>query len=109
MWSAATRSLNMNGPTHTGFCAKLPPDASAFGERIIPARSASCAVSGEYGAERCRTTVVAFGAETVLIGEISLLRTEPVNVRYRSSVVLTAAALNGVPSLNLTPVRSLIV
>ena len=77
MWSPATRSLNMNGPTQTGFCANMPPEASAFGDRIIPARSASCAVSGEYGDFRCRTTVVAFGASTELIGEISLARTEP--------------------------------
>src|SRR3954468_10284653 len=109
MWSPATRSLNMNGPTQTGFCANVPPDARAFGDRIIPARSASCAVSGEYGDFRCKTTVVAFGAATELIGEISLARTDPFSVRSRSSVVFTAAALNAVPSLNLTPERTLIV
>jgi len=40
---------------------------------------------------------------------VSLARTDPFSVRSRSSVVFTAAALNGVPSLNLTPVRTLIV
>ena len=46
---------------------------------------------------------------TDLIGEISLARTDPFSVRSRSSDVLTASALNVVPSLNLIPFRSLIV
>ena len=110
MWSPATRSLKENGPTQTGFVANLSPSASiALGDRIIPARSASWAVSGENGAFRCRTTVFAPLASTEAIGEISLARVDPLRVRCRSSVALTAAALNAVPSLNLIPGRSLIV
>ena len=46
--AGATRSLYMNGPTQTGLVANLSPSAfSAFGDMIIPARSASCAVIGE--------------------------------------------------------------
>src|ERR1044071_7642067 len=100
MWSPATRSLNMKGPTHTGFWAKLAPSLeSAAGDRIIPARSASCAVRGENGDDRCNVTVLQ-DASIELIAEISLLRTEPGKVRYRSSVCLTAAPVSGVPSLN---------
>ena len=46
---------------------------------------------------------------TLLTGEISLARAEPFSVWSRWSVFTTAAALNGVPSLNLIPVRSGIV
>ena len=55
------------------------------------------------------TTVEAPDASTLEIGEISLARAEPFSVRSRLSDVTTAAALNGVPSLNLIPVRTLIV
>jgi hypothetical protein len=102
--------LKLNGPTQTGAVANLSPSAaSAFGDMIIPARSASWAVSGEYGVFRWRITVFAPLVATDPIGEISLARVEPFSVRCRSSEVLTAAALNAVPSLNLIPVRSLIV
>src|SRR5262245_21693564 len=109
MWSPAVRSLYMNGPTQTGFWAKFaPPLAIAAGERIIPERSASCAVNGENGADRCSVTVLP-DALIEATEEISLLRTEPGNVRYRSSVSLTAAPVRGLPSLNLIPLRILIV
>src|SRR5919204_4412524 len=110
MWSPATRSLNVYGPTQIGLVANLSPSASScFGDMIIPARSASCAVRGEYGAFRWITTVDAPDVSTVSTGESSLARVERGSVRCRSRDVLTAAALNGVPSLNLIPERSLIV
>src|SRR5690348_3761694 len=100
----------MNGPTHTGCWAKFVPSAaSAFGDMTMPARSASCESSGEYGVERCRTTVLEPWVETDLIGEISLARTDPFKVRSRSIDVFTAAAFSAVPSLNLIPLRILIV
>ena len=73
------------------------------------ARSASCAVSGEYGADRWKTTVYGPEAVTLLTGEISLARAEPLSVWSRWIVLTTASALNGVPSLNLIPFRSGIV
>ena len=57
--------------------AELP---SCAGDMIIPARSASCAVSGEYGVFRWITTVYLPDAVTVSIGAISLARTEPFRV-----------------------------
>ncbi len=75
---------------------------------IIPARSANCAVSGEYGVDRCRMTLLPL-ASIDWIGEISLLRTEPFRFRCRSSETLTAAAFRFEPSLNLIPLRILIV
>src|SRR5262245_20373564 len=109
MWSPATRSLNMNGPTHTGFVAKFAPRAvSAFGDMIIPERSASCAVTGAYRFDRCRTTVYEDGTSIDVTGESSLARAERGSALWRSSDALTAAALKRVPSLNRMPFRSLI-
>jgi len=74
--------LNLNGPTQTGFVANLSPSAAiALGDMIIPARSASWAVSGENGVFRWRTTVFAPLVATEAIGEISLARVEPLSVR----------------------------
>src|ERR1043166_460026 len=110
MWSPATRSLNMNGPTQTGFVAKFAPSAvTAFGDRIIPERSASCAVIGAYRFDKWRTTVYADGASTDVTGESSLARAERGSALCRSSDIFTAAALKRVPSLNRMPFRSLIV
>ena len=68
----------MNGPTQTGSVANLSPSlSSCAGDMIIPARSASCAVSGEYGDFRWMTTLEAPTAVTVSIGEISLARATP--------------------------------
>src|SRR5262245_26653774 len=76
---------------------------------IIPARSASWAVSGEYGVFTWIVTVSGPDTETESIGEISLARNEPFSARWRSSDSLTASAFSGVPSLNLIPDRILIV
>jgi len=76
---------------------------------IIPARSASWAVIGEKRVFRCSTTVSLPTASTESTGESSLARVDRGKVRCRSSEILTACALNCVPSLNLIPVRSLIV
>ena len=42
---------NLNGPTQTGLVPKFasPADWSAVGDMIMPARSASCAISGANG------------------------------------------------------------
>ena len=45
-------------------------------------------------------------AVTVSTGEISLARVEPFIVWSRWSVFTTASALNGVPSLNVIPLRT---
>src|SRR5436309_1837044 len=110
MLSPATRFWYVNGPTQIGLVANLSPSLSSWaGDMIIPARSANCAVSGEYGVFRWVTTVYAPRALTPSIGEISLARADPFSVWSRWSVLTTAAALNGVPSLNLIPLRRRIV
>ena len=102
-----TRLASLNGPTHTGAVAKFLPSALvALGLRIIPARSASAAVSGANGVLSLTTTVLASGASTLVMGPSSLLRPDPSSVRLRSNVALTAAASNGVPSANFTPSRT---
>src|SRR5437762_2976197 len=45
------RSTNLKGPAQTGFAPNLSPSAcAALGDTIMPARSASCASSGEHDA-----------------------------------------------------------
>ncbi len=76
---------------------------------IIPARSASWAVSGEKGCFRCRVTVLPL-ASIDAIGEISLARTEPWERQVPLERLLDGgSASSAVPSLNLTPQRILIV
>src|SRR5919199_1251111 len=101
MLSPATRFSYMNGPTQIGLDANLSPSlSSCAGDITIPERSANCAVRGEYGVFRWMTTVDTPCAVTLSIGEISLARVEPFSVWSRWSDLTTAAALNGVPSLN---------
>jgi hypothetical protein len=108
--SPAARLTYLNAPTQTGFVANLSPSASScLGDRIIPARSASWAVSGEKRSLSCSRTVFALTTSTDATGASSLARAEPVRVRCRSSETLTACALNAVPSLKRTPVRRRIV
>ena len=76
---------------------------------IIPARSASCAVSGANGPFRRSLTVYGPGVSTAVTGASSLARAERGSVRCRSSEVLTAAAFSGVPSLKRMPRRIWIV
>src|SRR5215472_7922855 len=110
MLSPATRFWYMNGPTQIGLVANLSPSLlSCVGDMIIPARSANCAVNGEYGDFRWMVTLFAPFATMLSIGEISLARADPLSVRSRWMLVTTAAALNGVPSLNLIPFRKGIV
>ena len=66
MRSCATRSTKRNGPEHTGFAPNLSPAAcAALGDTIMPARSASCASSGEKGADRLRRTVTGSTTSTL--------------------------------------------
>ena len=110
MRSWATRSANCHGPTHTGAVPKLSPSFfTAVGDSGIPARSVSCASSGEYGALSRSRTVSGSTTSTASTGASSLARLDPFSVRWRSSENFTASASIGVPSLNFTPARSLMV
>ena len=63
------RSTNLNGPVHTGLAPKFAPAAcAAFGETIMPARSASTASNGENGAARFSRTVFASTTSTLVTG-----------------------------------------
>ena len=67
MRSCATRSTNLNGPEHTGFAPNLSPAAcAALGDTIMPARSASCASSGENGADRLSRAVIGSTTSTLV-------------------------------------------
>ena len=106
----ACRLTKENGPTHTGEEPKSSPSLVSWaGDMTIPARSASWPVSGANGAFRVSFTVVGSTTSTPDTAASSLLRAEPSIETCRSSEVLTAAASNGVPSLNVTPVRSVMV
>src|ERR671921_1718883 len=99
MWSCATRLENLNGPTQTGCAPNLvPSDLSAAGDLTMPARSASWATSGAYGALSFRTTVDGSLTETLATLARSLLRAEVGRVRSRSRLVFTAFASIRVPS-----------
>ena len=75
----------------------------------MPARSASTATRGENGVFRRRRTVSGSTASMLLMWSISLCRLEPFRLRWRSRENRTASAFIGVPSLNFTPGRSLMV
>ena len=93
MRSCATRSTNLNGPEHTGLVPKFaPPACAAFGETIIPARSASTDSSGAKGAVRLSRTVAPSTTSTLATGRSSPLRLEPAMFLWRSRLNLTAAA-----------------
>ena len=110
MRSWATRSANLNGPEQTGLAPKFAPSAcAAFGETIMPARSASAARIGVNGADRFSFTVAGSTTSTLATGRSSPLRFEPAIVLCRSMLNLTAAASNFSPSWKVTSVRSLIV
>ena len=100
----------MNGPEQTGLVPNEAPAAcAAFGETIIPARSASAASSGENGADKFSRTVAGSTTSTLVTGFNSPLRFEPAIVLWRSMLNLTAAASSFSPSWKVTPLRSLIV
>ena len=86
-----------------------PSFLSAAGETGMPARSASWAVSGENGALSFRRTVSGSTTSTAVTDSSSLRRLEPFIFRCRSSENFIASAVNGVPSLNFTLGRSLMV
>src|SRR3954454_1941140 len=102
MWSPATRSSNMNGPTQTG-CAPNPSPSlvSWAGDMTVPSTVASVLASGVNLVFSVMTTVYGLGAVTVSTDAKSLAR--PDDVIMRLIVVTTASALNGVPSLNTIP------
>ena len=75
----------------------------------MPARSVSCAISGENGALSSSRIVSGSATSTLSICDSSALRLEASIVMCRSSVNFTASASNGSPSWNFTFGRSLIV
>ena len=85
-----TRSTNLNGPEHTGLAPNLSPAAfAAFGDTIMPARSASCASSGENGAVRLSRTVSGSTTSTLVDrGELAAA------VRARHGLVALEAELD---------------
>ena len=110
MRSCCTRSTNLKGPAQTGLRPNLSPASfAALGLRIMPARSASWAISGENGFLSSSRTVVASATSTLSTAASSGLRNEPCMVMCRSRLALTASASIASPSWNLTPGRSLMV
>ena len=104
----ATRSTNLYGPAHTGFVPNLSPRSfAALGDTIIPARSVSAASSGVSGSDSESRTVRSLTTSTFEISPISDFRNEPGVLMCRSMLNRTASALNGSPSWNFTPGRSL--
>src|SRR5437660_7248120 len=112
MWSLATRSLNTYGPVPTGcvmtsglFGATLT-DA---GEMIAELVWVSAAANGENWLFRKNCTCVSSTATTwsmpVFPPRTPGWLLNVVGLSSRSKLNLTAAALNGVPSENLTPER----
>ena len=104
------RSTNCHGPTHTGAVPNLSPSLfAAVGETGIPERSARIATSGEKGVLSLSRTVNGSTTSMLLTDSSSLRRLEPFMLRWRSSEYRTDSAFIGVPSLNFTPGRSLMV
>ncbi len=103
MWSCATRSLNANGPAHTG-CAAISSDplARTRGDIGVPGRLASSDSSGAYGALSRIRNVCASTTSSPVIADISVLRWLSGAVRYRSMFSRIASAVNGSPSWNCT-------
>ena len=75
----------------------------------MPARSVRIAVNGDSGDLSRSRTVSGSTTSTAVTVSSSLRRFEPFSVRWRSSEKRTDSAVIGVPSLNFTPRRSLIV
>ena len=75
----------------------------------MPARSVSCAISGENGALSRSRIVSGSTTSTLSICDSSALRFEVSMFMCRSSVNFAASASNGSPSWNFTLGRSLIV
>ena len=87
MRSCATRSTNLNGPEQTGLAPNFSPAAcAALGETIMPARSASCASSGENGADRLSRTVD---------------RVDHVDARHRRELAAAVRARHGLVALDV--------
>ncbi len=73
----------------------------------MPARSVSCASSGEKGSFRFSLMVARSTTSIDSMEASSGLRNEPFMLRWRSRLYFAAAASNGSPSWNFTPDRSL--
>ena len=96
----------MNGPAPTGLAANAfsPIFCTAVGEAIQSAvESKNWLMNAPSGAARVICTVYGPVAVTDLTGQVGL----QVHADFRSRLMFhaTAAALNGVPSVNLTPWR----
>src|SRR5689334_19463280 len=100
----------MYGPVPTGcliWASVFGAFTPAVGDVMPAIGSASAAGSAGNALLRWITAVVSFGASTLWITVKTLGSALYVfGLLIRSRLHFAAAALNGVPSLNLTPVRS---
>lgn len=86
-----------------------PGALAAAGETVIPARSASCAISVAPGAARSSRISIGPSTSVPVIDSSSGSRRLSSSVRERSMSAATAAASKGVPWWKVTPSRSRIV
>src|ERR1700742_4670788 len=97
----------MNGPAPTGFCANEEPSfAIAVGDGI---RAKSCEMTEgncEFTFCRVNVTVVSLVAVAVNVFAIFASDEPGAGAAIRLTFATTAARLNGVPSENLRPSRS---
>src|SRR5947207_16026729 len=102
----------MNGPAPTGLVAKSLPDAViAVGEPMNASRFVKLTSNVGNAVLSVNTTVNGSGESIDLISDAPPAPNDPAFAGSCSRLMLkiTAAALNGVPSVNVTPVRRCIV
>ena len=108
-WVLVFHSTNLNGPVPTGARLKSGPIfPTAAGETMPMQYMASVRRIGPYGS-LVRTSTVRLSTTSAWLKEPARLaqRAGGVPLSARSNVNFTASALNGVPSWNFTPERSL--
>ena len=102
-------STNLKGPVPTGARLKSGPIfPTAVGDTMPMQYMASVLKIGPYGS-RVTTSTVRLSTTSAWLSEPARLaqRAGGVPLSARSNVNFTASALNGVPSWNFTPERSL--